>query len=194
MDTWLEVDFSFIFETRPSNMLQKSEFRKLKIHWWDMLCSYVVVYMALQKGVLISIQRASYYSLEFLIKGRTFSWSTAEDLVPSDQEIIWNITPGQAVGLYKIRRDNFMHYWFKVSDYLRFIDGACKQQFDGSYYAGKGGSSDKNGITVPISGPSSLCSSFEVEMEALNFLMNQTNNSPRKQAHVTIFSDSSTQV
>lgn len=136
--------------------------------------------------------KITYSNLAFIIKHRAYRWSVAAKLVSTGQENAWSCYPWQALTTHdKLLKKNLIDYWFSISDFICFTDGAWKVNQQQAREAGIGGfiMNKQKQIIFIFSGPSDQGSAHETEKEAFLFLMAHIENSNYAKAHFTFFID-----
>lgn len=93
-------------------------------------------------------------------------------------------------------KEKIIAHWFTRMSIIGFIDGSWRKNNDGSINSGIGGflMLSPNNLIFIFSGPTHLTTPYETELEALLFLVGQIYKSEHKEAHIIIFSDSSSLV
>lgn len=136
----------------------------------------------------------SFNIIEKIIKARAWKWSKVANLIEDKWYNLWLISPIDAYVRHKKEGlVTLINRWFLSNDLVGFIDGALSHANTSSCHAGIGGvlmrsSSQTNFI---FSGPSSKRIAFEVEEEALQFLLEAITNKNLRESNIIIASDSS---
>ncbi|WOG84202.1 hypothetical protein DCAR_0103384 [Daucus carota subsp. sativus] len=189
--SWWNFEDDFLEGLNPCNLWDSAKlirYKKAKFAWQVVISATLwVIWLSRNDAIFNNVPVHVRHNLIFL-KSLAREWCLAENLITVSSTTWWDHNP---MGSITKSEDDQMKALSQVNwDLIAFLDGSWKI-LQGSNQAGIGGYiQQKNGNAIfSFSGPSSACSAFQAEWNALTFLLTNFAKSRWSDHSLLIYSD-----